>query len=61
MTDIELRLECLKLTYTHGRLAAEAVDRAKVLEDYVKNTGSAETPVKQKTLTLPSKKPPTSR
>lgn len=31
----ELRLELLKLTYTHGREAAEAVERAKVLEAYI--------------------------
>lgn len=30
-----LRLELLKLTYTHAREASEAVARAKVLETYV--------------------------
>lgn len=31
----QLRLELLRLTYAHGRDFAEAVARAKVLEDYV--------------------------
>jgi hypothetical protein len=31
----ELRLELLKLTYSHGREAPEAVARAEVLEQYV--------------------------
>lgn len=31
----ELRLELLKLTYAHGRDAAEAVGRAKTLEEYI--------------------------
>jgi hypothetical protein len=35
MTRDELRLELLSLTYSHGRDAAEAVERAKVLELYV--------------------------
>lgn len=30
-----LRLELLKLTYSHGRQASEAVARAKELEDFV--------------------------
>lgn len=35
MTRIEIRLECLKLTYAHGRDPGEAVGRAKVLEAYI--------------------------
>ena len=35
MTREEFRLECLKLTYTHGRDSAEAVARAKDLEKYI--------------------------
>jgi hypothetical protein len=35
MTRDELRLELLRLTYSHGRDSAEAVERAKVLESYV--------------------------
>lgn len=31
----QLRLELLRLTYTHGRDSAEAVARAKALEEYV--------------------------
>lgn len=31
----DLRIELLKLTYTHGRDASEAVTRAKELEGYV--------------------------
>lgn len=31
----DLRLECVKLTYTHGRSPAEAVGSAKLLEDYI--------------------------
>lgn len=31
----DLRLELVKLTYTHGRTTAEAVARAKDLEAYV--------------------------
>jgi hypothetical protein len=31
----EVRLELLRLTYTHGREASEAVDRAKILESYI--------------------------
>lgn len=34
----ELRLELLKLTYSHGRDAAEAVRRAKELERYISAT-----------------------
>lgn len=35
MTRESLRLELLKLTYTHGRDSAEAVGRAKELEKYL--------------------------
>ena len=35
MTKSEMRLELLKLTYSHGRDASEAVDRAKVLEAFL--------------------------
>jgi hypothetical protein len=35
MTREELRLELLKLTYTHGRTSAEAVARAQELEGHV--------------------------
>jgi hypothetical protein len=36
VTEVDYRLELLKLTYTHGRDAAEAVRRAKELEEYLK-------------------------
>lgn len=35
MDERELRLELLKLTYTHGRDVSEAVSKAEVLENYV--------------------------
>ena len=35
MTRAELRLELLKLSYTHGRDVAEAVGRAKNMEEFV--------------------------
>jgi hypothetical protein len=35
MDSNELRLELLKLTYSHGREASEAVARAEELEEYV--------------------------
>lgn len=35
MTVAELRLELLRLTYSHGREAQEAVDRANILERFV--------------------------
>jgi hypothetical protein len=48
MTRDEVRLELLKLTYTHGREAADAVVRAKVLEAYVVETAEAPKGKKQK-------------
>lgn len=44
-----LRLELLRLTYTHGRDPAEAVGRAKVLEGYVNE------PIDRPVLGLPKK------
>lgn len=38
MTRADLRLELLKLSYTHSRDAVEAVGRAKVLENFVLET-----------------------
>lgn len=38
MTKTEVRLEVLKLTYTHSRDAAEAVARARKLEEYIFET-----------------------
>lgn len=35
MNRDELRLELLKLTYSHGRSARDAIDRALELESYV--------------------------
>lgn len=35
MSEQELRLELVKLTYNHGRDVSEAVGRAKILEEYV--------------------------
>jgi hypothetical protein len=52
MTAADLRLECLKLTYAHGREPAEAVERAKILEQYL--LMESKVPA-QKTLTLPKK------
>lgn len=49
MASSEIRLELLRLTYTHGREAEVAVERAKVLEAYV----DAEAP--RQTLGLPKK------
>jgi hypothetical protein len=54
MTAEELRLECLKLTYAHGRTAEDAVERAKLLEQYLFLESRVP---KQKTLTLPETKP----
>ena len=58
MTEIELRLELLKLTYTHGRTSAEAVDRAKTMEEWLKEGSPVERPVAtgKDTLHLPPKK-----
>lgn len=59
-----IRLELLKLTYTHGRDAAEAVERAKVLEAFVlagaadrpdKGSGSGTTSASTNTLSLPKR------
>jgi len=41
----DLRLKLLELTYTHGRDAREAVERAKVLEEYVMDGVSVTPPV----------------
>lgn len=49
MTRDELRLELLKLTYVHGREAAEAVRRAKELESYVQELEKFE-PIKEPVL-----------
>lgn len=35
MTRAELRLELLKLSYTHGRDVAEAVGRAEKMEEFI--------------------------
>lgn len=35
MSISEIRLELIKLTYSHGRDATEAVGRAEKLEEYV--------------------------
>lgn len=50
-----VRLELLKLTYTHGRDANDAVERAKVLESYVLPEDKANN-VPAKTASKPSKK-----
>jgi len=55
MTQQELRLELLKLTYSHGREASEAVKRAGVLESYVLEEHAQVAPVAEKTLKLPPK------
>jgi hypothetical protein len=55
MTSPELRLELLKLTYSHGREPSEAVERAKVLEEYALE-GQVKAPAsKDKPLKLPPK------
>lgn len=41
--ESEFRLELLKLTYTHARGAAEAVERAEILQAYIVG-GSANDP-----------------
>ena len=51
---LQMRLELLKLTYSHGRPAVEAVARAEDLEKYV--VGTASSKVELKTLTMPGKK-----
>ncbi len=54
MNREEMRLEILKLTYTHGRETSEAVGRAKALEDYIfEQTQSEANP---KTLEKPKSK-----
>lgn len=35
MTRDELRLECIKLAYVHGREPAQIVERAKALEEWI--------------------------
>jgi hypothetical protein len=35
ITQEDIRLELLRLTYVHGRTAAEAIERAKELETYL--------------------------
>lgn len=42
-----MRLELLKLTYTHGRSPDEAVAGAKILEAYVTNEHEVSPPVKR--------------
>jgi hypothetical protein len=54
MTSQELRLELLKLTYSHGRESSEAVERAEVLEGYVLADAKAAR-AGGKTLKLPPK------
>lgn len=51
MNSDVLRIELLRLTYTHGRTAAEAIERAKELEKYVVDEAKAARP----TLGLPGK------
>ena len=53
MTDSDMRLELLKLTYSHNRSAEEAVGRATELEKFA--VGTASTKVEPKTLTMPIK------
>lgn len=36
MKDDDLRLECVKLAYHHGRDISQVVERAKALVEYVK-------------------------
>jgi hypothetical protein len=55
MARQELRLELLKLTYSHGRESSEAVERAKVLETYVLGETAKAAPAGDKTLKLPPK------
>lgn len=47
MTEIEIRLECLKLAHTLGRETAQVVERATEYETYVKGPAVA-----KNTLTL---------
>lgn len=42
MDKAQLRLELIKLTYTHGRDVCEAVARAKALEAYLNDDSSVE-------------------
>ena len=44
MKDDDLRLECVKLAYAHGRDIPQTVERAKQLFDYVKRGTPSETP-----------------
>lgn len=41
MDKVTVRLELLKLTFHHGRDAAEAVEKAKVLESYLNSSPSS--------------------
>lgn len=56
MTIQELKLELVRLTYTHGREASEAVERAKVLQQYVLATEVV--PVRATVDSVPLKKGP---
>lgn len=55
MNRADLRLELLKLTYSHGREPSEAVDRAKVLEAYLHEELAEVAAPEGKTLKLPPK------
>ena len=57
MTEIEIRLEVLKLAHTHGRETAAVIERAEAYEAYVTGPTAKAVP-RPKTLTLPSGKEP---
>jgi hypothetical protein len=59
MKKEELRLELVKLTYTHGRDVAEALGRAKELEKYVSE--EIQSPSEAKEVLQPNKLPYTRR
>jgi hypothetical protein len=44
MKDDDLRLECVKLAYHHGREISQVLERAKQLADYVKRGSLSEMP-----------------
>jgi len=49
----DVRLECVKLTFSHGRGSTEAIAEAKLLESYINFAEVTSSPVK---VDLPPKK-----
>lgn len=59
MTKEDLRLEILKLTYTHGRESSQAIERARELENYLtEKPAVVEAPKENLTKVIPPKGKP---